>query len=208
MRHGLGAISVSILLAHSLALAGCRSTANDKPSTATSPAPVKSESWIDEYDQLVKEIVEYNGPSPVQIGAWTMNTEHLFPGDLTDPNILRNRVIRFLRKPGVLNGLFEKLAAPQISAESTLIIAEMLVFFGQYHVAGDEGIKAPAAADVDRLLKRGAFADLDTMFDSPVQRVLSYSVDKAIGRRGPYLPTEDSWIRSVNNTNADVSKNA
>jgi hypothetical protein len=108
---------------------------------------------------------------------------------------LTQRAIRFSRQPGALNLLFSKLSSSKASAEEVLIITEMLVFYGEYHVAGDESIEAPAAADVDRLLKEGRFAEVEKKFDAPIQRVLSYALDKALKRVPPRRPTEEWWAK-------------
>jgi hypothetical protein len=174
---------------------GCHTAADTGSPTEPPTKPILIDSVVDEYARLSQDIAEYHGEPP-RMNAWTLNAEHLFLGtdDPFEPGSLRQRAIRFSRRPGALDMLFTKLASPDASANTLLTITEILVFYGQYHLAGDEMIAAPAAADADRLLKSGAFAYLDKRFDAPVQRMLSYAINKAV-HRTPHRPTEESWAK-------------
>ena len=177
-------IFIFCFAAHAIASAGCaNSTDHSKDATPTTRAngPTTEPALDAQYATLARDIVEYNG-TPPRIGAWTLNSEHLFLGidDPLAPDSLRQRTIRFSRRPGALNFLFARLVAPTTSPEDQLVITEILVFFGQYHLPGDEAIRAPAALEARGALQRGAFIQLDKRFDAPVQRMISYSVQHTL----------------------------
>ena len=186
---------ISLPAALSVASPGCHSAVPVLPREPSSrPSGLKP---LDaEYAHLSRDVTEYHG-TPPRMDGWTLNTEHLFLGsdDPFELGGLRQRAIRFSRITGALNLLFGKLASPMTSAEEALVLTEILVFYGSYDVAGDEAIEASAAVEAERLLKGGAFADLDKKFDAPVQRMLTYALDKALRRVPPRRPTNELWAK-------------
>ena len=82
-----------------------------------------------------------------------MNSEHLFAGE----GELRDRVIEFVRQPGALDMLFNRLLAEKIDDSEQLAVAELLVYFGQYRVSGDERLWSDRAQRVLAAVNQGRF---------------------------------------------------
>ena len=142
--------------------------------------PAAADPRLAEFLKLEGEISEYNG-TPPRLSGWVLNSEHLFAdADSDDPESLLQRVIGFSRKPGALDLLFDKLLQKQSTAVDKLVVTEILVYFGQYHLPGDDALRSVKARDVERALQDGLYAELDKQSDAPIQRFIQYAVDRAI----------------------------
>jgi len=108
--------------------------------------------------------------------AWTMNSEHLFAGE----GDVRDRVIRFVRMAPALDMLYGRLLDPATDADEVLVIAELLVYHGQYHLPGDDRLKSQKTDALKRAVDAGRLKDAQRMYpDAPIKDHVLYSIEKA-----------------------------
>jgi hypothetical protein len=111
-----------------------------------------------------------------------MNSEHLFltSDDPLKPDLLQERVTKFSRLPGGLDLLVDRLLDKNCKADETLAISEILVFYGEVNLKGDEQVKSARAVEAIRQIENDSLADAEHRFpDAPIRRQLILALRKA-----------------------------
>lgn len=129
--------------------------ATDGPATA--PVANTQPALRPEYDALLKELGAYNAEG---MDSWTMNSEHLFAG----AGDLRDRAISFVRRRGALDLLFSRLLDEKADAPEVLADAELLVYFGQYRLDGDQRLWSERAREVLEAVDKGRLANAEAKY--------------------------------------------
>jgi hypothetical protein len=139
----------------------------------TSPPATGTDAVRSEYLSLLTEIRPGNR---LGMDSWTMNCEHLF----ADEGELRDRVIAFVRRPQALDLLYARLLEPQADPEEILVVVQLLVYHGQYHLDGDELLSSTNADAVDRAIAEGRPSWVLKQYPAlPVLELITYSVGKS-----------------------------
>jgi hypothetical protein len=60
---------------------------------------------------------------------------------------------------------------------------------------GHCGLECATSTTLTSTVTQGAFAEAEKKFDAPIQRVLSYVLNKALKRVPPRRPTEETWAK-------------
>ena len=143
------------------------------------------------YGELLRDVKAYNEP-PGEVSGWLMNSEHLFHGvdDPLDADSLRNRAIRFTRLPGGLDLLLGRLADRRVGADEVLAVAEVLVYYGQHHLPGDEAIGSRRTEEVREAIRQGRLEEAERRYPRPpIRRQIGYALDKAERNAPAKVPT-------------------
>lgn len=151
-------LMLAMRAALTLAPGDARVIASDKPARATT-RPALS----DEYTELLKRLREYNTDG---MDHWTMNSEHLLAGE----GDMRDQVIEFVRQPGGLDLLFDRLLDEKSTAAEQLATAELLVYYGQYRLKGDESLWSDRSQRVLAAIEQGRFDSAEKRYpDAPIK---------------------------------------
>jgi hypothetical protein len=114
--------------------------------------PATSPSLEEQYTFLLSRAKDFNARCS-DINPWIMDVEHCFLTRLKEgsPDLLRTEVIAFVRTPGAMDLLFDRLLGQGADDAEVLAIAEMLMFAGEHRETPDERIgrsyRAKAALD-------------------------------------------------------------
>jgi hypothetical protein len=150
--------------------------------TPSGVAPRLKPTTIAEYTAIRERI----GSNPAaNMTLWGMSYDHLFSNDCYgDPGsdvALRQRCRRFVRIPGTLDFLFDKVIDPKTSDSDILAVTQILVFWGMDDEEGDALIQSERAADLLVSLERGRAVTAEKTYpDLEIRHYLTIAAKKAI----------------------------
>ena len=113
-----------------------------------------------------------------------MNSDHLFVGLDDDlPENLRDRAIAYSRLPGGLQFLYDKLRDERSSTVDVVAVVEILVYYGEFDVSGDETIPLTTFPPYESLISSEQVSRaIQAYRDAPIKEVLLLACRKTVQR--------------------------
>jgi len=145
--------------------------------------PTTEPSVDTQYADLLRKAEGYNQQNP-DMDGWLMNCEHCFlvpaSGDVGD--MLQDRVIAFVRRPGALNYVFGRLLDGHPADEAILADSQFLIFAGEYFEHNGEVIPGGIrASELLRAAETGRFAAAEKHYPkAPIREKIVIAAKRAL----------------------------